>query len=66
MEAKDVLLEEIEDIGSEWLVTLGMVRLQSNAISMLGRTARAFKIFTVDKLTKKVTKMKIRELLDAI
>ncbi len=68
-----VRLEEIESAteGSNdvWYITLSMVDPQENMVNSLaaaiGREARVYKRFTVNKETGEVTAMRIREVVNA-
>lgn len=57
----NVLVEEIEQDGNDWLITLGY-DVPSDIRSVLtGKPARHFKLFRVDGNSGEVKSMKIRE-----
>lgn len=57
----NVLVEEIEQDGNDWLITLGY-DVPSDIRSVLaGKAARRFKLFRIDGGSGEVKSMKIRE-----
>ena len=56
----NVLLEEVEQTGHYWLITLGYDR-PPTLPQFMRKGPRAFKVFKVDGKTGKIVSMKIRE-----
>lgn len=62
-ELEDLLLEEVERSGEEWLVTLGFTRPSADTtFGLLAAPERAYKRIKIDADTGEFLGMEIREL----
>lgn len=61
-ELGDLLLEEVERSGDQWLVTVGFTRPATGIGSVIAGPRRAFKRVRIDAETGKFLGMEIREL----
>jgi len=57
----NVLVEEIESKGNDWLITMGFDDVPDIFSQLPKRPVRRFKLFTIDALTGEVKSMRIRE-----